>query len=608
MQPISLPQLGRRLLIAALLLSPALGHADAPANAGSPLDAGFDYTFGRPIAPGEHTYAWYRKTHADEAASRLGLDPKVVADGMDTWHWWTGVDNPGFYRDLAKLSGSKLNPTGLKADFFRVLLTVPRAERFAKLGLINDPDAVAAEGPDELGLTIDKMKDGTLTWDPEIFGYSSGVIGLQLFKNPKFNRAAWSVDKYLDNPGSVEPPFNVGMSCAFCHVGFDPHHPPENPNEPKWDNLTSAIGNQYLREGLIFGLNIPESSMIRQYLETQEPGTSETSRFPSDFINNPTNINSIFRLGERLNHKHVEAITPAQRDLIRSMYENAGLKTDNVGGTLMGTEAEPKIAVPHVLTDGADSMSVLMASTRVYVNEGMMHKLWYNAWPLNPFDLFGSLRRGFKPAEFDLIATARKDPNSPWMQTERRMPNMATFLTTYDSFPLQGAQDPSGGAGTDYLTADDATLQRGKLVFADNCAGCHSSKRPDPMPTDPVALKAAWRDVVLQDDFLVNNYLSDDKRYPVSELGTNAQRAEGTNAQAGSTWGQMSSQTYKDLRAKPMQLVDFDSQGQPIPLYNPITGQRDITWTGTTIGSARGTSVKTEPADPKQRGADNRKN
>ena len=74
-------------------------------------------------------------------------------------------------------------------------------------------------------------------------------------------------------------------------------------------------------------------------------------------------------------------------------------------------------------------------------------------------------------------------------------------------------------------------------MFADNCASCHSSKRPNPMPTDLRQQKQAWRDLVLRDDFLVDNYLSDDQRHPLSELGTNAQRAMGTNAMGGHTWG-----------------------------------------------------------------------
>jgi hypothetical protein len=84
------------------------------------------------------------------------------------------------------------------------------------MGLINDPDTVAADKPDQYGLMLDRMKEGTLTWDAETFGYSSGVIGLQLFVNKKFDPQKWSLAKYLDNPASVEPPYNVGMACALC--------------------------------------------------------------------------------------------------------------------------------------------------------------------------------------------------------------------------------------------------------------------------------------------------------------------------------------------------------------------------------------------------------
>jgi plastocyanin/mono/diheme cytochrome c family protein len=261
------------------------------------------------------------------------------------------------------------------------------------------------------------------------------------------------------------------------------------------------------------------------------------------------------------------------------MYAHAGLKDNDPTGALGGTETEPTLKVPHVLADGADSMGVLMASTRVYVNEGMMHDLWVSTtWALNPFDIKESVARKFKPGEFDLIGTARKDPNSPWMQTEKRMPNMALFLTTWDSFPLKDAIEIDR-AGTprkdrkDYLTTDADVLKRGKIAFADNCAACHSSKRPNPMPADPQQQKQAWRDLVLSDDFLADNYLSDDQRHPLSELGTNAQRAMGTNAMGGHTWGQMSSQTYKDERVPSEPLQDQGADGKPIPLYDPLTGK-----------------------------------
>jgi mono/diheme cytochrome c family protein len=548
-------------------------------GAAKPFD--FDYVFGRPLKSGEMTYNDYRRKHAEEAEKLMHLPADQVGDGMDTWHWWVGVDNPGFWTDLVKLTGGKHNYADFHMDFFRLLATLPRSERFKKLGLINDPDSVAADKPDQFGLKLDRMKDGSLQWDPEKFGYSSGVIGLQLFKNEKFDAAKWSLEKYLAEPGSVEPPYKVGMACAFCHVGFNPLNPPKDPAEPKWENLSSVIGDQYLHEGMAFGLNLNEHSLIYQYLNIQEPGTSETSRFPMDYINNPTNINTILRLTDRLKVAHVEKITTAQAAMIRSMYKNAGLKEDNITGALGGTPEAPTIKVPHVLTDGADSMGVLMASVRVYVNEGMMHSDWYPSWPLNPFHLTDSVKRGFKPQEFDIEDKWRKDPNSPWMQTERRMPNMATFLMSYDSYPLKEAKETTGGkSGKSYQTSNEETLNEGKRVFAENCASCHSSKRPESLPVDLEGQKKAWRDLVFRKDFLEHNYLSDDERHSVLEVGTNAQRAEGSNAMKGSTWGQMSSQTYKDQRAPMIELVDHNPDGTTKPLYNPLTGQNDIHWKG----------------------------
>src|SRR5947209_8610913 len=84
---------------------------------------------------------------ADEAAKRYGVDPKRVSDGMDTWHWWCGVDNPGFWREQAKLTSKKANVLTARIDLFRMLHTVPRSERWQKIGLINDPDCVPAGKP-----------------------------------------------------------------------------------------------------------------------------------------------------------------------------------------------------------------------------------------------------------------------------------------------------------------------------------------------------------------------------------------------------------------------------------------------------------------------------
>ena len=77
----------------------------------------------------------------------------------------------------------------------------------------------------------------------------------------------------------------------------------------------------------------------------QPPGTSDTSRFATDHINNPNAINSIFNL----------AFRPTEPEKMAD-----------------GTIAP----VHHILKDGADSIGVAGASLRVYVNIGMCSDYW----------------------------------------------------------------------------------------------------------------------------------------------------------------------------------------------------------------------------------------
>jgi len=42
------------------------------------------------------------------------------------------------------------------------------------------------------------------------------------------------------------------MSCGFCHVGPNPLKPPQDPDNPKWDNLSSNVGAQYFWIDRIF--------------------------------------------------------------------------------------------------------------------------------------------------------------------------------------------------------------------------------------------------------------------------------------------------------------------------------------------------------------------
>jgi hypothetical protein len=78
-------------------------------------------------------------------------------------------------------------------------------------------------------------------------------------------------------------------------------------------------------------------------------------------------------------------------------------------------------------------------------------------------------------------------------------------------------------------------------------------------PDDPdfhVANPATWytaerqaffRAMVADPAFPSNNFLADDRRYPVTLIGTNSARAFATNAMAGRQWAEYSSETYKTL-------------------------------------------------------------
>jgi uncharacterized membrane protein HdeD (DUF308 family) len=114
--------------LAALALAAVVTVGNPPAVHAAEGDD-VEYTFGRPVKQGEQTYDWYRKTHADWAAKRYGVDPKAVGDGMDTWHWWCGADNTGFWREMAKLTGKKENVLTVRIDLLRMLHTLPRSER-----------------------------------------------------------------------------------------------------------------------------------------------------------------------------------------------------------------------------------------------------------------------------------------------------------------------------------------------------------------------------------------------------------------------------------------------------------------------------------------------
>lgn len=211
--------------------------------------------------------------------------------------------------------------------------------------------------------------------------------------------------------------------------------------------------------------------------------------------------------------------------------------------------------VHHILKDGADSIGTAGASLRVYVNIGMCSDYWTTLHD----NIYGVARQ----QEPFRIALARKDC-ADWRATEARMENAEAFLKT---IPPALLKDAPGGA--QYLTSDQAVLARGARAFAETCARCHSSKQPPPEITNPADRIAWFREAVLKPDFLENNFLSDDRRYSVAELGTNMSRALASNATQGHVWEEFSSATYK--QQPPV--------GKITGLYNPVKPSRPLDFT-----------------------------
>ena len=84
------------------------------------------------------------------------------------------------------------------------------------------------------------------------------------------------------------------------------------------------------------------------------------------------------------------------------------------------------------------------------------------------------------------IADAQKN-SSYWQATEAGTVDTALFF-------LKAAQPDrlkDAPGGDKYLNADAATLERGKVVFADTCARCHSSKAPPPPARSTSTRRAA---------------------------------------------------------------------------------------------------------------------
>ena len=485
------------------------------------------------------------------------------------------------------------------------------------------------------------MGDGV---DYTVYGYPSGIFGLRLFPNPDFfgkgdapaaARSYWKQqventnDRYYSDPTIQQDPklvrtFRVSVSCGFCHVGPHPLNPPRDPEAPDWANLSSTIGDQYWKPQPAFGNLQTGNSFLFHFLASQQPGTVDTSLVSTDHINNANTINAVFEINPRL---ALAGLNPTERQ-----------SADNV---LVKSIEDPSVAVkgdnqdwrhtPRVLLDGSDSIGAFGALARVYLNIGTFYEEWSTCH--NPLI-------GFKKQRPFRLAVCQNN-SVYWQVNERYRTNyLAAFFTfkynASSTKPAEAAASPStvphsttqpmklaaakeadgrtmSAAASKVLGLDTPEQRkRGREVWMESCAICHSSKQPDgfaltftrkaggeswdtqaapkdahyvlPMDgSDWLQFKrsASYTDysrrlseLVKKDGpldgdpladshaFWANNYLATDIRVPITLVGTNSGRAMATNGIGGSVWDNFSSLTYKELPAV-----------GPVSYFNPISAK-----------------------------------
>ncbi len=423
------------------------------------------------------------------------------------------------------------------------------------------------------------------------FGTSTGALGIRKFPNPRFNADLWKqvngtlaswegfrrragdktgvpsdarVSKLAD--ASIEPPFLIGTSCGSCHIAFDPLNPPQDPAHPKWENIKGLVGNQYTRMSELLGSGMARSSLEWQMFAHARPGVTDTSAISHDQVNNPGTINAIFNLAQRrlfpgeVIHKWRKADSCAEEKDEDKCWCEPGrdgkcwLRSTRSDDTTLG-----KPGVHHILKGGEDSIGGLEAIQRVYFNIGSCsEQCWVNHF--TDFRQVDPQQRGFGQTPFNIGQCRRDCPN--FRAIEDRLENLLDFFLSAeaDATDLHAARnaerkrkDPNAPEYTRQDLIDELNrefganaVERGRALFAENCARCHSSV--------PEAEAGPFkdRDFHAVDDShprkIRRDFLGNDQPTPVNEVGTFRCRALHSNHMAGHLYQEYGSETLRQQK------------------------------------------------------------
>lgn len=521
----------------------------------------------------DSSHAYYQAPEARglKTTEVLGRDMWIKATaGNDRYHAYTFSQRAGDHA----------------MNFWRFLKGKNRSSRFNDWGVMNDPDCCTpgeagcpatsyaqtygmdyCPGDEELLKWVGKKDADTAYKDPACdmpmpdgtsvqsacdlkFGTSAGAVGFRKFPNPRFDRDKWmkiagnsyeSWDGYEKqiNDGSIEPPFRFGTACASCHVSFDPTRPPHDVNRPMWENLSSTVGAQYLYISQQFASGFKRSSIEFQMLANSRPGTVDTSAVPNDQVHNPGTVNAISNFTRRPTFK--EPVNTWRRVQSCQAGSNEDVCTCNPQGSRCYNKSlKQEDEILHVLKGGEDSVGKEGAVLRVYINIGACaEQCWLNhLTDLRQIDPNG---RNFGQTPFDIGQCRRDCP--AFRALEDRVEMERDFLLQAGTFDLYKAKG--------YATADElvpyiegernygaGAVARGRRVYAQTCARCHSSQKDSLENRDFLAKDGRGKRL---------DWLGSDERIKADEVGTYECRALHSNHMKGHVWEQYGSEDQQAL-------------------------------------------------------------
>jgi len=419
---------------------------------------------------------------------------------------------------------------------------------------------------------------------------------------------------YATRPDTIRP-FRVGMACGFCHIAPHPLVPPTNPEFPEWVNLSNNIGNQYMRFRTVFANVLKSDNLLYHVVDAQHPGTIDTSLVAADNINNPNTVNAFFGLPGRVKRaagNPKEVIGAPTLDFLHSYvdknHENPAYVprvlldgSDSVGVPIALARVYLNIGTYH--QQWVRTHNPLLGFRKqdpFTLKDTAENSLSWHGTMIRVQPLFEFFMKTTDPMRLrDVIKTAK-------LAKDDKVENHIRG----DGYPWNPEYKAGRGVFARGCVACHSSVQPGDVDEVEEAVSKAFAKRAEdaakdaadkklpppppqpPLPADRTTLRLrmedlarlargngqlptgyeAWAQLAVgTDEFwrfkdkktgtTVHNFLSTDRRIPVTLMGTNSARAMATNALTGDVWEDFASETYKHL----------DSVGR-VTYHDPISG------------------------------------